>query len=263
MPPTRPLFFLTAAMLLAGPVNAQQPERAAPRPEDTEIWEPLPPVVTPGDPVGASRPPSDATVLFDGSGLSEWVNVSDGKPAGWTISGNELVANQSSGSIQTRRSFRDYQLHIEWLVPRDVIGEGQHRGNSGVYLALAGEPKGGYEVQVLDSYGNKTYVNGMAGAIYKQSIPLANPSRPPGEWQAYDIVWHAPRFAADGSLESPARVTVFYNGVLVQDDFELRGETLYIGTPSYRAHGPAPIMLQAHGDPGPPVHYRNIWLRAL
>jgi hypothetical protein len=135
------------------------------------------------------------------------------------------------------------------------------RGNSGVFLAHTSD--GGYELQVLDSYRNETYVNGMAGSIYKQSIPLVNASLPPGQWQTYDVVWTAPRFRADASLESPARVTALLNGVLVQNDFELRGVTMYIGQPQYHAHGASPILLQAHGDPSPPISYRNIWVRPL
>lgn len=234
-----------------------------PRPEDTEIWEPVPAVVTPDPAPERSAPPSDALVLFDGSSLDAWVNVRDGAPAGWSVAGGVMTVVKSAGSIRTRRRFRDYQLHLEWRIPEDVTGKGQERGNSGVYLAFLGEEQGGYELQVLDSYRNQTYVNGMAGSIYKQSIPLVNPSRPPGQWQSYDVVWTAPTFAADGSLRSPARVTVLFNGVLVQNDFELRGVTKYIGSPEYHAHGAAPIMLQAHGDPSPPISFRNIWVREL
>jgi hypothetical protein len=171
-----------------------------------------------------------------------------------------MTVVKSAGDIMTRRRFRDYQLHIEWRIPENITGSDQARGNSGVFLAFTGG--GGYELQILDSYRNDTYVNGMAGAIYKQSIPLVNASLPPGHWQTYDIVWTAPRFA-DGSLESPARVTAFLNGVLVQNDFELRGVTLYIGQPGYTAHHDSPILLQAHGDPSPPISFRNIWVRPL
>jgi hypothetical protein len=146
-------------------------------------------------------------------------------------------------------------------VPENITGSGQARGNSGIFLASVFD--GGYELQVLDSYNNKTYTNGQAGSIYKQYVPLANPMRPPGEWQVYDVVWTAPRFKADGSLEAPARVTAFLNGVLVQNNVALRGRTEYIGQPSYKAHGPAPIKLQAHGDPSEPISYRNIWVRPL
>lgn len=232
-------------------------------PEETEVWEPVPPVVVPGAATGPVRPPSDALVLFDGTGLDEWVGVADGAPARWLVSDGVVTVDKSAGNIETRRRFRDYQLHIEWRVPEGVTGSGQARGNSGIYLAWAGEPAGGYELQILDSYQNETYVNGMAGSIYKQSIPLVNPSRPPGEWQTYDVVWSAPRFGPRGSVESPARVTVLYNGILVQNDFTLSGATVYVGTPEYRPHGDAPLMLQAHGDPSPPISFRNIWLREL
>ena len=170
--------------------------------------------------------------------------------------------NKAAGDIETKRNFRNYQLHIEWRVPEDVTGSSQARGNSGVFLAATG-PEDGYELQVLDSYKNQTYVNGMAGSIYKQSIPLVNPTRPPGGWQIYDVVWTAPTFHADGSLQSPAYATVFFNGVVVNNHFELKGVTRYIGRPYYKAHGAAPIRLQAHGDPSPPISFRNIWVREL
>ncbi len=245
--------------LVGVPLAAQETSR----PEATEIWGPDPEVVSPGPAGEAASPPEDAIVLFSGDDVDEWVNVLDGQPAGWIVRDGVMSVNNQTGSVQTRRVFRDYQLHLEWRVPTGVEGSGQSRGNSGVYLAFMREPFGGYEVQVLDSYENETYVNGMAGSIYKQSIPLVNARRPPGEWQTYDVIWTAPRFTPDGALDSPARVTVFHNGVLIQKDFELQGETLYIGTPSYRPHGDAPIMLQAHGDPGPTVSYRNIWVRPL
>ena len=167
---------------------------------------------------------------------------------------------QRLGSIETRRRFHDYQLHIEWRIPQAITGEGQARGNSGVFFATNGT---GYELQILDSYQNETYVNGMAGSIYKQSIPLVNASRRPGEWQTYDVVWTAPRFASDGALEAPARVTVLFNGILVQNDFELEGETRYTGAPVYSPYDTSPIMLQAHGDPSPPISFRNIWVREI
>lgn len=244
-------------------LQAQQAAANLPDPAATEVWAPVPPVVTPGPYVGMVAPPSDALLLFDGTGLDEWVSAEDGSPAGWSVSNGLLTVVKSAGSIRTRRSFRSYQLHIEWRIPQGVTGSGQERGNSGVYLTLTGTPPGGYELQIVDSYRNETYVNGMAGSLYKQAIPLVNPSRPPGEWQTYDVVWTAPSFDAGGALTSPARATVLFNGVLVQNDFELRGETVYRGQPSYRAHGAAPIMLQAHGDPSPPISFRNIWLREL
>lgn len=247
-------------ILLPVSAEAQNPVQG-PSPEDTELWEPVPPVVAPAPSGPFIRPPSDAIVLFDGTGLEEWVNTRDGAPAGWPVSDGVVRVDNRIGNIETARSFTDYQLHIEWRVPEDALGEGQGRGNSGLFLAKVG--RGGYEVQILESFGNETYVNGMAGSVYKQSIPLANPSRPPGEWQTYDVIWRAPRFDAAGGLQTPARVTVLFNGVLVQDAFELAGQTRFIGPPEYEAHGPSPIMLQAHGDPGPTVSFRNIWLREL
>ncbi len=249
---------LTIALLAAMPSYAQQDPRK-PRPEDTEVWTPVPRVVTPGRTDDA--PPSDAIVLFDGRNLNEWVAANDHSPAKWRVANGVMTVNKPSGDIETKRKFADYQLHIEWKIPAGITGEGQARGNSGVYLAMA--DSGGYELQVMDSYRNPTYVNGQAGSLYKQYPPLVNAARKPGEWQAYDVVWTAPRFNADGSLRSPAYVTAFHNGVLVQNHVPLKGFTLYIGKPFYHAHGAAPILLQAHGDPSAPISYRNIWVRPL
>jgi hypothetical protein len=232
-----------------------------PKPADTEVWEPVPKVVTPG--TADSAPPSDAVVLFDGKNLDQWVNVKDKSPAGWTVANGVMTVNKPSGNIETKRSFKNYQLHLEWRIPENVTGEGQARGNSGVFLASTGAGDGGYEIQIMDSFQNKTYVNGQAGSIYKQGIPLANAARKPGEWQAYDIIWTAPTFNADGSVKTPAYVTAFHNGVLVQNHFELKGETVYIGKPQYKKYDTAPIKLQAHGDPSPPISFRNIWVREL
>lgn len=246
-------------MLAAVAVFAQQP--GASKPEDTEVWKPVPRVVTPG--VSDAAPPSDAIVLFDGGNLNQWVSAQDHSPAKWLVAGGVLTVSKAAGNIETRRAFRDYQLHIEWKIPKNITGSGQARGNSGVFLASTGPGDAGYELQVLDSYDNKTYVNGQAGSIYKQSAPLVNPNRKPGEWQAYDVVWTAPRFNTDGSLKSPAYVTVFMNGVLVQNHFQLQGQTLYIGKPFYKPYDRAPIKLQAHGDPSRPISFRNIWVREL
>ena len=251
------------------PVAQQGAAKPAPKPEDTEVWQPVPKAVTPG--ANNAGPPSDAIVLFDGKNLDEWVSVpdkgqdkgQDKAPAKWIVANGELTVDKSVGSIETKRSFRNYQLHLEWKVPENITGAGQARGNSGVFLASTGPGDAGYELQVLDSYDNPTYVNGQAGSIYKQGIPLANPIRKPGEWQTYDLVWTAPIFNADGSLQTPAYVTVFFNGVLVQNHFELKGETLYRGQPFYKKFETAPIKLQAHGDKSEPISFRNIWVREL
>ncbi len=266
-----------AAVLRAPAAAAQQPATAptgrpasapaaranagGPRPEDTEVWAPVPRVVNPGPAGPPAPPPSDAVVLFDGRSLGEWVNTKDRQPAGWTVANGVFTVNKAVGNIETRRSFGSYQLHLEWRVPEGMTGTGQARGNSGLFLASTGPGDAGYELQILDSYNNPTYVNGQAASVYKQAPPLANATRPNGAWQTYDVVWTAPTFNADGSLRTPAYVTALHNGVLVQDHVALKGPTVYIGPPSYKAHGPAPIKLQAHGDPSPPLEFRNIWLR--
>jgi 3-keto-disaccharide hydrolase len=240
---------------------AQTTSTPAPKPEETEVWEPVPAVVTPG--ATCTAPPSDAIVLFDGKNLDEWVSIRDKSPAQWILSGDAMTVNKSGGGIETKRSFKNYQLHLEWKIPENITGSGQARGNSGVFLASTGPGDDGYELQVLDNYNNKTYVNGQAGSIYKEGIPLANANRKPGEWQTYDVAWTAPTFNADGSLKTPAYVTVFFNGIIVQNHFQLTGQTLYIGKPFYKAYTAAPIKLQAHGDKSEPISFRNIWVREL
>lgn len=235
------------------------------KPEETEVWTPVPKIVSPDSSATLNiRGPSDAIILFDGKDLGEWESVkSPGTPAGWTVEGGAFTVNKGTGNIQTKKSFLDYQLHLEWKVPANITGSGQARGNSGLFLAATGKSDEGYELQILDSYNNTTYVNGQTGSIYKQFPPLVNACLPPGEWQTYDIIWTAPRFK-DGSLESPARLTVFHNGVLIQNNASLLGPTLYIGKPSYnKPHGACPIQLQAHGDESEPLSFRNIWLREL
>lgn len=232
-------------------------------PKLTEVWTPVPKIVTPG--ITPSAAPSDAIILFDGKNLNEWVSTKDGtSPAQWTVADGAFTVKKGTGTIQTKRSFTDYQLHIEWKIPTNITGSGQARGNSGIFLASTGPGDQGYELQVLDCYNNTTYVNGQTASIYKQAIPLANACKKPGEWQVYDIIWTAPRFNDDGTLKSPARVTAFHNGVVVQNNFELKGVTKYIGTPDYsKKHGATPIKLQDHGDPSEPISYRNVWLREL
>ena len=233
-----------------------------PKHEDTEFYTPVPAIVTPGKTnVDA---PSDAIILFDGKNLDQWVSVKDKGPAQWIVKNGVMTVNKTTGNIETKKSFNNYQLHIEWQIPKNITGEGQLRGNSGLFLASIGGGDEGYELQILDSYENKTYTNGQAASIYKQTTPLVNANRKPGEWQSYDVIWTAPVFNADGSLKSPARITVLFNGVLVQNNFELSGPTLYIGKPNYnKAHGASPIKLQAHGDKSEPISFRNIWVREI
>ena len=229
-------------------------------PKLTEFYSPVPKVITSGKSV--SDAPSDATILFDGKNLSEWVSTEDTtKEAAWTVAKKMLTVKKGTGNIQTKKSFTDYQLHIEWRIPANITGEGQGRGNSGVFLASTGKGDAGYEIQILDCYNQSTYVNGQTASIYKQSIPLVNVCKKPGEWQVYDIVYHRPRFKADGTLASAARLTVFHNGVLIQDNMELVGPTANKSRPPYTAHPDRlPITLQDHGHP---VRFRNVWLREL
>jgi len=249
------IYFLIAVIYAT---NAQ----LTPKPEDTEIYSPVPKIITPGK--KSSEPPSDAIILFNGKNLNEWVSTNDTTmPAQWKVGNNMFTVNKSSSNIQTRRSFMDYQLHLEWMIPKNISGKGQSRGNSGLFLASTGKGDDGYELQILDSYKNPTYVNGQSGSIYKQHIPLVNANTPPGTWQAYDVIWTAPRFNDDGSVKSPARVTVMFNGILIQNNVALKGSTVYIGQPSYKMHGPSPIKLQLHGDPSEPISFRNIWIRPL
>jgi len=256
----RKQFLVLSALLVA--VSATQAQQKM-KPEDTEVYTPVPPVVTPGN--TPQDAPSDAVILFNGKNLDQWRLTNDStKPANWVVNKGALtVQKKGSGNIETKQRFLDYQLHIEWKIPTNITGTGQARGNSGVFLASTGKGDDGYEMQVLDCYGNTTYTNGQTAAIYKQSVPLANACKKPGEWQTYDIVWTAPRFNDNGTVKSPARVTAFHNGVLVQNNYELTGKTFYIGHPSYTAHGASPIKLQAHGDASEPISFRNIWVRPL
>jgi hypothetical protein len=207
---------------------------------------PEPPVVTPGE--GNTAPPSDAIVLFDGKDMSAWENGEN-----WIV--DDGVATVHGGAIHSQQPFGDCQLHVEWSAPVPAAGEGQGRGNSGIYIM------GRYEVQILDSYENKTYPDGQAAAVYKQSPPLVNAMRSPSEWNYYDIAFTAPRFNDDGSLKSPAVMTVFHNGVLVQNNFQLTGGTSWYQRPRYEKHPEKlPIIIQDHGNP---VRFRNLWVREI
>lgn len=257
------LWVAAAILATAFQAFAQAPSSPRPKHEDTEFYQPVPPVVTPGATVG--MPPSDAIILFNGKDTQQWVSAKDGATtADWEVHDGVMTVKKGGvGNIQTRRKFKDFQLHLEWQIPTEITGEGQARGNSGVFLASTGPGDAGYELQILDSYNNPTYTNGMLGSLYKQSTPLANAARKPGEWSSYDVIWTAPRFNPDGSLKTPAFATVFENGVLVDDHFQLKGETLYIGQPFYKSYDTAPIKLQAHGDKSEPISFRNIWVREL
>ncbi len=225
--------------------------QSKPDPKDTEVWEPEPKVITPGS--VPSAPPSDAIILFDGTGLNDWVQI-DGAAPKWNVADGAMTVVKGTGDIKTKQTFGDIQLHIEWRTPEKIEGEGQGRGNSGIFFCEK------YELQVLDSYNNRTYSNGQAGSIYKQSIPMVNASNPPGVWQTYDVVFLAPRFNNDGSLKTPGRITVFHNGVLIHHDTEIKGTTEYIGKPKTIAHGKGSLRLQDHGNP---TSFRNIWVREL
>lgn len=242
---------LMAACLLAmSPAFGQSSGDTSRDPAKTEVWKPVPATVA--TPTG--KAPSDAIVLFDGKDLSAWESEQGGAVP-WLVANGALTVVPGSKGIRTKQKFCDMQLHVEWRTPTETKGlEGQQRGNSGIFLQER------YELQVLDSYNNPTYANGQAASIYKQAIPLVNASRAPGEWQAYDIIWKAPRFSPGGGLRSPARITVLHNGVLVQNDTVLSGKTEYIGAPSYAPHECAPLYLQEHDSK---VSYRNLWVREL
>lgn len=217
---------------------------------------PQPRLVAPGRGALPVAPPADAIVLFDGTSLTHWRNADDpAQAARWKVADGYMEVVRGTGGIASQMPFGDVQLHVEWAAPAPPTGSGQNRGNSGVFLM------GRYEVQVLDSYDNVTYPDGQAGAVYGQYAPLVNASRPPGEWQSYDIVFRAPRFTATGAVESPARMTVFHNGVLVQDNVALVGPTSNQRRDPYVVHPDRlPLSLQDHGDP---VRFRNIWVRDL
>jgi hypothetical protein len=237
--------FVLALSFIGQPLLAQRDAKT------TELWTPEPKVVTPG--TTTSDAPSDAIILFNGSSAAAWQHR-NGDAAKWTVADNALTVKGGAGGIETKQKFGDCQLHIEWRTPAEVKGDGQGRGNSGVFLM------GRYEVQILDSYNNKTYTNGQAASIYKQHIPLVNACKGPGEWQTFDIIFSAPRFSDNGSVLEPARVTVIHNGVLVQNNVTIWGKSEHTGLPTYEKHGKESISLQDHGNP---TSFRNIWIREL
>ncbi|MCE2844356.1 MAG: DUF1080 domain-containing protein [Chitinophagaceae bacterium] len=252
---------LAMIFIIAGTVNAQKKfaswqDSIAYEASLSEIWTPVPKAVMPGNFI--SEPPSDAIILYNGKDLSAF-HGRNGKKIGWVLEPDGALTDvKGAGDIITNESFGDCQLHLEFRTPSVVKGAGQSRGNSGVFLM------GQYEIQILDSYQNPTYVNGQAAAVYKQHIPLVNASRPPGNWQAYDIIFTAPRFNADGTLLSPARVTLLHNGVLVQNNVSLIGPTDWVIKPVYKKHADKlPLFFQDHGDDGNPISLRNIWIRPL
>jgi hypothetical protein len=251
----RPCRLLALATLstLAGQGLAQ-PDRAW---KQHDWSRPRPPIIEPGTPSTLDKPgqpPSDAAVLFDGKDLSQWASL-DGSPAKWIVKEGVMECVKDSGYVRTLRNFGDCQLHVEWAAPTPPQGQSQGRGNSGVFLM------GLYEVQVLDSYDNVTYADGQAAAAYGQHPPLVNASRPPGQWQSYDIIFTRPRFDAKGELVSPARLTVLHNGVLAQHHVALAGGTAWMSPEPYKPHpDKLPLSLQDHGNP---VRFRNIWVRDL
>lgn len=240
------LFFLITSI-----ASAQYSDRNALDPKVTEYYEPKAPKITPG--TNAGEAPSDAIILFDGKNLDEWTSL-DGSPAKWDVQGAAFTVKKGTGDVKTKKVFGDFQLHIEWRTPSEIVGDGQGRGNSGIFMQER------YELQVLDSYESPTYSNGQAGSIYKQSVPLVNATRKPGEWQVYDVAYTAPRFSENGRVIVPAYITVFHNGVLIQNHTQIFGPTEYKGLPVYVSHGKASLKLQDHGNP---VSYRNIWVREL
>lgn len=217
-----------------------------------DMSRPVPKVVSPAEDPG--QPPSDAIILFDGTDLSEWVSAGDGSPAKWKVENGYIEVIPETGDIRTKRAFGNCQLHIEWASSAKVSGNGQDSGNSGVFLMS------NYEVQVLNSYDNRTYADGHTAAVYGQQPPLVNACRPPGQWQSYDIIFHRPIFK-DSKVVKPATITMLHNGVLVQDHFEIEGGTVWRRRAEYNPHGDKlPIRLQDHDHP---VRYRNIWVREL
>ena len=234
------------ALFLSGGLYGQgkgRPKKEPPVYESGIVWE-EPKKVTPGT---NGSPPSDAIILFDGKNMDAWKGGEK-----WEIKDGAATAKSVAS---TKQPFGDCQLHVEFASPMKIRGKGQGRGNNGIGFMGAR-----YEIQVLDSWDNPTYLDGMCAALYKQRPPMVAASRKPGEWQTYDIVFEAPRFK-DGKLARPAYVTVFHNGVLVQNHVEIQGDTAYDHAPRYTPHAEKlPLVLMYHGDP---VRFRNIWIREI
>ena len=240
-------------LLVTSISTAQQSNIEPTKPSETEVYKPVPKKVT----LNAKGVPSDAIVLFNGENLDSWMSGKEGAAANWKINKDgSMTVKDKTGDIRTRKEFGSVQLHIEWSSPKKVNLEGQNRANSGVFL------QDRYEVQVLDNNDNDTYVNGQVGSIYKQSIPLAMASVASGEWNVYDIIFHAPEFDGAGRKTKSGNITVLHNGVLIQDHFQIMGTSEYIGWPKNVSHGKASIRLQDHKD-NSRVSYRNIWVREL
>lgn len=246
--------FICTAILAAGVFSLQAQdhrfvEENPTKPDKTEFWDPEIRVVSPG------KTPSDAIILFDGKSLDNWETVKDGSPAKWKVEDGAMTVVKGAGNISTKQKFTNYQLHIEWRSPMEPETlKSQGKGNSGIFM------QGMYEVQVLNSYQNRSYRNGQAGSIYKQSAPLVNATSPMGEWNTYDIIYTAPKFTINGGIDTPAYVTVIHNGIVVQNHTKIQGTTEYIGQPKNPVHGAGPISLQDHGNP---VSFRNIWIREM
>ena len=240
--------YLSIILILSFVINTGQSSK------DTEIWGPIPKKV---NSISDSSPPDDAIILFDGTDLSSWQARWGEKDSEWQINddGSMTVVFDGTGGIQTKENFGSVQLHIEWKTSEDLSHKNQDRSNSGVFL------QGRYEIQILDSYDNPTYVNGQAGSVYKQYIPLVNASRKPGEWQSYDIIFDAPKFDSDGNKIKSGYFTVFHNGILIHNHVEILGTTENVGPPKNIAHGDGPISLQSHCCSQ--VSFRNIWVRKL
>lgn len=246
------LYTLLIGAILLSSCGSSSKKITEPKPKDTEVWSPIPPTVIPSK---NNLPPSDAIVLFDGSNINEWMHSKDKSAATWFLnSDGSMTIKPKSGSIITKQEFGSIQLHLEWKSPTEIKGDGQGRGNSGVFL------QNRYEVQILDNNNNQTYSNGQVASIYKQAVPLAKASSKTGEWNTYDIIYHAPEFDSKGLKTKSATITVIHNGILVQDHFEIKGTTEYIGAPKNNPHGKGPIQLQDHNND---VSFRNIWVREL